>query len=67
MPRRMHEGPEDYARRVAAQRPDLAATVTALCRHYSSLRYAPPSARVTLGQFQAAVRAFRPRGSRASS
>jgi transglutaminase-like putative cysteine protease len=61
MPRRMHEGPEDYAMRVAAQRPDLAATVTALCRHYSSLRYAPPSARVTLGQFQAAVRSFRPR------
>jgi transglutaminase-like putative cysteine protease len=61
LPRRMHEGAEDYARRVAVQRPDLAVTVTALCRHYSSLRYAPPSAHITLGQFQAAVRAFRPK------
>jgi protein-glutamine gamma-glutamyltransferase len=61
LPRRMHEGAEDYASRVAAQRPDLAATVTALCRHYSSLRYAQPSPRITLGQFQAGVRGFRPR------
>jgi transglutaminase-like putative cysteine protease len=61
LPRRMHEGAEDYALRVASRRPDLAATVTALCRHYSSLRYAQPSARITLGQFQAGVRAFRPK------
>jgi transglutaminase-like putative cysteine protease len=61
LPRRMYEGAEDYALRVAAQRPDLANKVTALCRHYSSLRYAAPSARITLGQFQAAVRAFRPK------
>jgi len=61
LPRRMHEGAEDYASRVASRRPDLAATVTALCRHYSSLRYAQPSARITLGQFQAGVRAFRPK------
>jgi len=62
MPRRMHEGAEDYALRVASQRPDLAGAVTALCRHYSLLRYAQPSARITLGQFQAGVRAFRPKG-----
>jgi protein-glutamine gamma-glutamyltransferase len=62
LPRSMHEGAEDYALRVASQRPDLAATVTALCRHYSLLRYAQPSARITLGQFQARVRAFRPKG-----
>jgi protein-glutamine gamma-glutamyltransferase len=61
LPRRMHEGAEDYALRVAARRPDLAVTVMALCRHYSSLRYAQPSARITLGQFQAGVRAFRPK------
>jgi transglutaminase-like putative cysteine protease len=61
LPRRMYEGAEDYALRVARQRPDLAATVTVLCRHYSSLRYAQPSARITLGQFQAGVRAFRPK------
>jgi transglutaminase-like putative cysteine protease len=56
-----HEGAEAYALRVAQLRPDLADTVTALCRHYSSLRYATPSARITLGQFQAGVRAFRPK------
>jgi transglutaminase-like putative cysteine protease len=56
-----HEGAEAYAQRVAALRPDLASTVTALCRQYSYLRYSTPSAAVTLGQFQAAVRAFRPK------
>jgi protein-glutamine gamma-glutamyltransferase len=59
--RKVHEGAEAYAMRVARERPDLADTVTALCRHYSSLRYSAPSARITLGQFQAAVRAFRPK------
>jgi hypothetical protein len=59
--RKAHEGAEAYAMRVAQERPDLADTVVALCRHYSSLRYAPPSARITLGQFQAGVRAFRPK------
>jgi hypothetical protein len=59
--RKVHEGAEAYAMRVAQQRPDLADTVNALCRHYSSLRYAAPSGRITLGQFQAGVRAFRPK------
>jgi transglutaminase-like putative cysteine protease len=58
-----HEGSEAYALRVARLRPDLAATVTALCRQYSFLRYAAPSTAVTLSQFQAAVRAFRPKSS----
>ena len=69
--RKVHEGAEAYAMRVAQERPDLADRVMALCRHYSSLRYAEPSARITLGQFQAGVRAFRPQvrpqGFRASS
>jgi hypothetical protein len=56
-----YEGAEAYAQRVARVRPDLAASVAALCRQYSFLRYSAPSAAVTLGQFQAAVRAFRPR------
>jgi transglutaminase-like putative cysteine protease len=55
------EGAEAYALRVARLRPDLAAGVTDLCRQYSLLRYAAPSTSVTLGQFQAAVRAFRPK------
>ena len=50
-----------YAQRVALRRPDLANAVTALCRQYSYLRYAAPSVSVTAGQFQAAVRAFRPK------
>jgi protein-glutamine gamma-glutamyltransferase len=56
-----HEGPEAYALRVARLRPDLAGIVTGLCRQYSFLRYSAPTAGVTLGQFQVAVRAFRPR------
>ena len=56
-----HEGAEAYALRVAQLRPDLAATVTALCRQYSFLRYALPSTAVTSSQFQAAVRTFRPK------
>lgn len=66
IPRSAHEGAEEYAQRVARLRPDLATAVTALCRQYSHLRYAPPSAGTSLAQFQAAVRAFRPRDSRAS-
>jgi hypothetical protein len=58
-----HEGAEAYALRVARLRPDLAGIVTNLCRQYSFLRYAAPSTSVTLGQFQAAVRAFRPKAS----
>jgi transglutaminase-like putative cysteine protease len=62
IPRATHEGPEDYAARVAQVRPDLKISVTALCRHYSRLRYAGAASRVTVGQLDAAVRAFRPAG-----
>ena len=62
-----HEGAEAYALRVARLRPDLAGSVTNLCGQYSFLRYAAPSTSVTLGQFQAAVRAFRPKASGQSS
>jgi transglutaminase-like putative cysteine protease len=61
LPRMQYEGAEAYALRVAEQRPDLAHSVMTLCRHYSALRYAAPSDAVTLGQFEAAVRVFRPR------
>jgi transglutaminase-like putative cysteine protease len=60
VPRLAHEGAEDYAARIAQHRPDLGPTVTALCRHYYSLRYTAAPARITIGQFDAAVRAFRP-------
>ena len=77
-----HEGPEAFAARVAVQRPDLGAAVIDLCRRYSDLTYADmrrddrraerdgqrrhalPAANAA---FIAGVRAFRPRGSRASS
>jgi protein-glutamine gamma-glutamyltransferase len=59
LPRLAHEGPEDYAARVAHSRPDLGAAVDALCRQYSTLRYAAATG-ITTGQFDAAVRAFRP-------
>jgi transglutaminase-like putative cysteine protease len=62
LPRLSHEGAEDYAARVAQRRPDLGPAVSAFCRHYSSLRYdAAAPARITVAQFHAAVRAFRPR------
>jgi len=62
-----YEGPEDYARRVAALCPDLGPTVEKLCREYASLRYGAPTADDRVRAFGAAVRAFRPRGSRASA
>jgi hypothetical protein len=60
IPRPSHEGAEDYAARVAHHRPDLSSQVTTLCRQYSILRYAAPPARITVNEFDAAVRAFRP-------
>jgi hypothetical protein len=60
IPRRSHEGAEDYAARVARHRPDLSRQVTELCRQYSTLRYAAPPAPTTVNEFDAAVRGFRP-------
>ena len=54
-----HEGAEDFAARVAHRRPDLGSAVTALCRHYSGLRYSSHPAPVSIGRFESAVRAFR--------
>jgi transglutaminase-like putative cysteine protease len=67
LPRRPAEGPEAYAARVAAQRADLAPILVELCRRYSDLRYDNVAARGATTSFVAAVRAFRPRGSRGSS
>ena len=60
LPRRSHEGAEDYAVRVARHRPDLAPAVNELCVQYSRLRYAAAPGGLTAGQFDAAVRAFHP-------
>lgn len=67
LPRTPHEGAEAYASRVAARRPDLASALTALCRRYSDLKYAGKPSRAAASTFVAGARAFRPRGSRASS
>ena len=76
LPRSAHEGPEDYAARVARERPDLAAAVSVLCGDYARLRYGarhpdaedsnaarPNSARQA---FIADVRSFRPQAARTS-
>ena len=66
LPRSPHEGAEAYAARIAVTRPDLAATVVTLCRHYSQLRYANTAAKGAAAtdeattNFIAGVRAFRP-------
>ena len=82
LPRRPHEGAEMFAARIAAQRPDLAAALGALCCSYSDLRYGAVAAPTAIAAFVTAVRRFRPgrarpgrarpgrarpRGSRASS
>lgn len=61
MPRSGHEGAEAYAARIAALRPDLAGAVTALCRHYTALRYGARNPRITVEKFNAAVRAWKAR------
>jgi hypothetical protein len=60
LPRMPHEGAEAFAARVAAQRPDLGATVRALCRRYSQLRYAADPSQAAAATFIAGVRGFRP-------
>jgi transglutaminase-like putative cysteine protease len=65
LPRRLHEGAEAYAARVAELRPDLAAALSVLCRRYTELRYGstqPRARRPNKGElaFISSVRAFRP-------
>jgi hypothetical protein len=59
--RRAHEGAEAYGARIAALRPDLAATITDLCRRYTQLRYEDVRANDAQASFISAVRAFHPR------
>jgi len=53
-------GPRDFAAQVAAQRPDLAATVHRITDLYVQLRYAPAPDPAALARFKKAVRSFRP-------
>lgn len=58
LPREAHEGPIEYAERIAAARADLADTVRDISRLYSLLRYADAPHGAEL--LRARVRAFRP-------
>jgi len=60
--RRPSEGAEDFARRVAIERPDLGARAGTLLRRYSRLRYGASRRPGAERWFIARVRAFKPRG-----
>jgi hypothetical protein len=62
LPRNSWEGPLDYARRLARERPDLADTINAIAADYASLRYGPGEADPDrLKRFHQSTRNFRPR------
>jgi transglutaminase-like putative cysteine protease len=58
--RRPYEGPVDFARRVAAQRPDLAGQVHGIIKLYTALRYGAYQTQAALDMLRRAVRHFRP-------
>jgi hypothetical protein len=55
-PRMPAEGPMDYARRIGAQRPDLAATVTAVASLYARLRFGPSASHHEIAALEREVR-----------
>jgi protein-glutamine gamma-glutamyltransferase len=56
-----HEGPRDFAQRIAMERPALGAEVGEITRLYTALRYEPTSAEdPLLAALRREVRAFRP-------
>jgi len=61
LPRAPHEGPRDFAERIAAERPALATSVARITRLYTALRYEPtPLEGDVLEAFKREVHAFRP-------
>ncbi|MFK7887792.1 MAG: DUF3488 and DUF4129 domain-containing transglutaminase family protein [Gammaproteobacteria bacterium] len=58
--RETHEGPHDYAQRVALARPDLAASVKAIAAQFGALRYGTGASEQRVQTWLRAVRAFRP-------
>ena len=58
--RRSYEGPVDFARRVAAQRPDLAGQVHGIIKLYTALRYGALHTPIALDMLRRAVRHFHP-------
>jgi transglutaminase-like putative cysteine protease len=59
LPRAPHEGAMDYAARIAAARPDLAADINNLAARYASLRYGGAAIKDGLPAFKDAARAFK--------
>ncbi|GAB4115138.1 MAG: hypothetical protein Fur0026_00530 [Sideroxydans sp.] len=59
LPRAAHEGPLDYAARVATARPLVAAAIRDLAARYTGLRYGDKAGVQGLDAFKAAVRAFK--------
>lgn len=59
LPRAPHEGPMDYAARIAAAHPDLAEDINDIAARYASLRYGGESEQDGLPAFKDAVRAFK--------
>jgi protein-glutamine gamma-glutamyltransferase len=61
LPRAPHEGPRDFAERIAAERPGLAPTVGKITRLYTALRYEPATPESELlAALRREVREFRP-------
>jgi transglutaminase-like putative cysteine protease len=58
--RRNYEGPDDFAERVAARRPDLARQVRNIVKLYVALRYGGHRAPAEFNTLRHAVRRFRP-------
>ncbi len=54
-----HEGPMEYAERIAAARPDLAEDIYDIAARYASLRYGGEAEQHGLAAFRNAVRAFK--------
>lgn len=59
LPRAPHEGPLDYAARIAAERPELATAMSELSRRYVALRYAAGADHGSMQAFKQAVQAFK--------
>jgi transglutaminase-like putative cysteine protease len=59
LPRAAHEGPLDYARRVAVTRPEISVAMYSLTQHYVELRYGKEQRPSDLADFRNAVAAFK--------
>jgi transglutaminase-like putative cysteine protease len=59
LPRALHEGPRDYATRIAIARPELAETIHDLALRYIALRYSDRTDAASLSAFLQRIRALK--------